>query len=404
MSETKKHLGPSPVGNPPAAAGAHARLLGSLRLWCAVTWGAWLLCLALLSWEHLASVLHPPSLLFIFLLILNFGAALAALGIGLWRILRGPKRVRAAAWLLVSLLPVLSWAALARYAYHNGQECEVPRNPAMILMTRTGQSLMEAQATYLYPHRLESQRLVMFYRDGLTDPAGDLRAMDRHVQEMEQLTGLRLRAKIYWARGRLLGQGNLCCYGIALGSAQSPASELDRHELAHALLNQHYTTATQPPTLLSEGWADSQQSPAGDGADLAAAALGLRQQLAVLENDPEPGRELANYVDQEGMIRLLRDLHERGQQGGFYLRELTDSYWYHRDKGPVYSIGGALVNFLLRKFGGQRFVQFYFACRPGNFDAECQNVFGVKLNDLEMEFWEDAEQLVSRRVKPDTGR
>lgn len=400
MPETNKHPGPSPAGKAPAAAGT----LRSLRLWCAVTWAAWLLCLALLWGEHLASVLHPPSLLFIFLLVVNFGAALAALGIGLWRVLRGPTRIGAAAWVLVSLLPVLSWGELACYAYRNGQECELPRNPAMILMTRTGQSLMEAQATYLYPHRLESQRLVMFYGDGLADPQGDLRAMDRHVQEMEQLTGLRLRAKIYWARGRLLGQGNLCCYGIALGSAQSPANELDRHELAHALLNQHYTTATQAPTLLSEGWAMSQQYQARDGADSAAAALGLRQQLAALANDLDSGRGLVNYADKEGMIRLLRDLHERGSQDGFYLRELTDSYWYHRDKGPVYSIGGAFVNFLLRKYGGPRFVQFYFACRPGNFDAECQKVFGIKLNDLEKEFWEDAEQLVSRGAKPATGR
>ena len=144
----------------------------------------------------------------------------------------------------------------------------------------------------------------------------------------------------------------------------------------------------------------SQQSQARDGADSVAAALGLRQQMDALANDPAAGRGLANYADKEGMIRLLHDLREPGRQDGFYLRELTDSYWYHRDKGPVYSIGGAFVNFLLRKYGGERFVEFYFACRPGTFGAECQKVFGMKLNDLEREFWEDAEQLVSRRVKP----
>jgi hypothetical protein len=69
-----------------------------------------LLSIGLLWWQHWARVLHPPSLLFIFLVALTCGAALAALGNGLWRLLRGPKRGDAAAWLLAALLPVLAWA------------------------------------------------------------------------------------------------------------------------------------------------------------------------------------------------------------------------------------------------------------------------------------------------------
>jgi hypothetical protein len=129
------------------------------------------------------------------------------------------------------------------------------------------------------------------------------------VADMEERTGLPLRAKIYWARGPLLGQRGLCCFGIALGTDESPTNELDRHELAHALLNQHYTTATQPPTLLSEGWAVS-QALAPHPADLAAGAWGLRQDLAALGKAPESEwkRGLARYADEEGMVRLLRNL------------------------------------------------------------------------------------------------
>lgn len=388
-----------PGGRLPSTPRVHP--LRWLRRWGALTWAGWLLSIGLLWWLHSARVLHPPSLLFIFLVALTFLSALAALGIGLWRLLRGPKRLGAAAWLLVAILPVLGWAALARYAYRNGREGEVPRDPAMILMMRAGHSLMEAQATYLYAHRLESQRLVMLYPDGLTDPEGDLRAMDRHVADMEVRTGLPLRAKIYWARGSLLGQRGLCCFGIALGSDESPASELDRHELAHALLNQHYTTATEPPTLLSEGWANSQQSQARDDTDLAFGAWSLRKHLADLAKSPESEwkRGLARYADEEGMVRLLRNLHGPGTKGGSYLRELTDSYWYHRDKGAIYEIGGAFVNFLLRKYDRERFVKFYFACRPGTFEAECQNVFGISPDELEKEFWEDAERLVSIPIR-----
>ena len=399
MFQAKNDSGAVDAGGRPPS-GPRVPRLRWLRRWGALTWAGWLLSIGLLWWQHWARVLHPPSLLFIFLVALTFGSALAALGIGLWRLLRGPKRLGALTWLLVALLPVLGWAALARYAYRNGREAEVPRDPAMVLMMRAGHSLMEAQATYLYAHRLESQRLVMFYPDGLTDPEGDLQAMDRHVADMEDRTGLPLRAKIYWARGPLLGQRGLCCFGIALGTDESPANELDRHELAHALLNQHYTTDTEPPTLLSEGWAVA-ESQALDFTDMTTGAWSLREQLADLAKAPETEwkRGLAGFTDEEGMVRLLRNLHEPGREGGSYLRQLTDSYWYHRDKGAVYQIGGAFVNFLLRKYGGKRFVTFYFACRPGTFEAECQNVFSITLDDLEKEFWEDAKRLVSSPIR-----
>jgi len=68
---------------------------------------------------------------------------------------------------------------------------------------------------------------------GHAHPQGDADAMDRHVARMEELTGLRQRTKTWWVRGSLLGQGRLCMYALALGSSESPASALDRHELAH---------------------------------------------------------------------------------------------------------------------------------------------------------------------------
>jgi hypothetical protein len=56
-------------------------------------------------------------------------------------------------------------------------------------------------------------------------------------------------------------------------------------------------------------------------------------------------------------------------------------------------VGGAFVNFLLRRAGAGRFVDLYFACRPGMFEAECRRVYGADLDSLEAEFWEDAERL-----------
>jgi len=380
-----------PSGKPPLNPPVH--VLKPLRRWATLSWAAWLLSIGLLGWQHWMRVLHPPSLLFVFLVALTVGPALAALGTGLWRMLRGPKRLGASAWLLVALVPVLSWTALALYAYRNGQKAHVPRNLAMILMMRAGHSLMEAQAAYFYPHRLESQRLVMFYTDEVTDPEGDLQAMDQHVADMEERTGRPLRAKIYWARGSLLGQRNLCCIGIALGSDRSPASQLDRHELAHAVINQHTSHASDPPTLLSEGWAESQAHPAKD---LAERAVGLRWRLADLAKLPEREAErgLDGYVDREGFGRLLRITRDSALGAGSYLRELTNMSWHYRDRGAVYEVGGALVSFLVRKYGADRFVEFYVGCQAGSFEADCRRVFGADLDALEKEFWEDAERLV----------
>jgi len=382
-------------GNPLSYPLLHA--LRPLRRCAALAWAGWLLSIGLLWWQHWIRVLYPPSLLFIFLVAVTFGSALAAVGMGLWRMLRGPKRLGASVWLLVAILPVLNWTALALYAHRNGQKAHVPRNLAMTLMMRAGHSLMEAQAVYLYPHRLESQRLVMFYNDGLAHPESDLRAMDQHVADMEERTCLPLKAKIYWARGPLLGRRNLCCIGIALGTDRSPANELDRHELAHAFINQHSSRAADPPTLLSEGWAESQ---AVGGKLLAERALGLRWHLADLAKLPESEveRELDRFVDRAGFARLLQRTREAEPGVALYVRELTDDFWYHHDSGAVYEVGGAFVSFLLRKYGAERFVESYFACRPGTFDAECRRLFGTDLDALENEFWNDAEQLVGGQL------
>jgi hypothetical protein len=195
----------------------------------------------------------------------------------------------------------------------------------------------------------------------VSDPEGDILAMDRHVAHLEEITGLRLRAKIYWARGQLLGRGGLCIFGIVMGSDESPVGHLDRHELAHAIEHQHGSAARDSPTLLAEGWAESQSA---DAVTLAGHALRFRQQRA-----------------------------SRDGPTVCYLRLLTDSFWYHRHGGAVYSVGGAFVDFLIRHYGAMRFIDFYFACRPGTLEAEAQRVYGTDLESLEKGFWADAERL-----------
>lgn len=275
---------------------------------------------------------------------------------------------------MVGLLPACLSAALGWYAADRWKRREVPHNLPLALAKVAGGSLMEGHARFLYPGRVETPRLVMFHHGRVADPGRDAEAMDRHVAALEALTGMPLRAKIYWVRGKALGQGGLAFGGLALGSSESPADwqaggYVDRHELAHAVLYQHYGPDTDPPMLLVEGWAESQSR---DGHSLVGRALEARRRRAA-------GESWAAWRE----------------PGGTCLGGLTGPTWYHQDSGPVYDVGGAFVDFLLRRGGAGRFVELYFTCGEETFGADCRRVYGADLDTLEKEFWDD----VGRRAE-----
>jgi hypothetical protein len=242
----------------------------------------------------------------------------------------------------------------------------------------------------------------MFYRDDLADPQGDAEAMNRHFARLEEMTGMPHRAKVWWVRGPLLGQRHLALYGLALGSSPSPAFALDRHELAHAVFYQHAYPDSDPPMLLMEGWAESQSV---DGKTLATRALSQRRFFA--EQGARWGRMsglereefLHTLVDPEGCQRLFAK-----EGAASYLRELTGAFWYHHDAGPVYGVGGAFVDFLLRKQGPQRFVELCFACRPRTFEDDCRRIYGTELDALEKQSWQEAERLAGEVRPPEPAK
>jgi hypothetical protein len=330
-----------------------------------------MLSVAVLWAQDFLCIVHPYAVVFVGLVAMTCCAALAVCGCGLWRAIRGPERARAVAWIVVGLLPILSWVGLGSYAARGHRTRDHPNNFAFRLVKSAAASLMELQAQYLYPHRLETGRLVMFFDSRVTDPEGDLAAMDRHVARLEKMTGQPLRAPIYWVRGGLLGRDGFCNRGVISGSPTSPAADLDRHELAHAVLSQHESPNTDPPTLLGEGWAVSQEY-AADRPRLAAWAWAAR------------GGRTGNQCFREWT------------GSASCLRELTRPEWYHHDSGPVYSVGGAFVDFVIRRFGPERFVELYFTCRQESFEADCQRVLGEDLDTLERLLWEDVERSVPK--------
>jgi hypothetical protein len=151
----------------------------------------------------------------------------------------------------------------------------------------------------------------------------------------------------------------MCIHSVVLASDVSPASSLDRHELAHAFMYQFSDRGSEPPMLLLEGWA---MAVDGHPEPLAGTALTARKQFTIW----------------------------RGTRT--CLRSILSPDLYHVGIGHAYELGGAFVDFLLRRYGADKFVEFYNAIRPGSFETDCQRVFGVGIDDLENEFWEDVER------------
>jgi hypothetical protein len=74
------------------------------------------------------------------------------------------------------------------------------------------------------------------------------------------------------------------------------------------------------------------------------------------------------------------------------IRELLGPDWYYRGAGPVYSIGGAFVDFLIRTRGAASFRRFSNECQPHTVEAKCLEIFETDLATLEAEFWKDVQK------------
>lgn len=353
---------------------------GDLRWARRAALGAWVCGLASvgLAWAQARwYVFHPhylpPCLLFAGLGIAIFVALLGCL----WRFARGPRRVRAATLAVVAMLPAAFWAYVGVDAQRNHRRRLVPNTFPMRLAQVMGAAFMRADVDRRYRHRLESKRLVMFYDPRNPDhpervdrPEEDLAAMDAHLARLEQILGGTISSKVYWVRGRALGLEHLSFHGLSLGTAWSPGVGRpyrgDRHELAHAAIDSFRVPGSDPPCLLHEGWAMAQ---CGDGwPELAKAAADARRE------NPAIG-----------------------------IRELLGPDWYHRDFGPVYSVGGAFADFLIRTRGGMSFRRFYVECRPDTFETKCREIFETELDDLEAEFWDDVQKAVTIGGPPGSG-
>ncbi len=379
-----------------AVAGPPPRdVLKGLRRSVVVAWVSAMFAIGLLWGQFLASVLHPWGRSFVALAVVAAGSLLACLVLGLWRIARGPRRWAALGLTGMALVPagmVASVILAGAIQYRRG---EIGRSVPFIFFAMAGASLGEVEAPRRYRYRLESDHLVMHFNDDIKTPGRDLEAMERHVANLERMTRRPLRAKIAWIRGPLLGQSRLSVGGMALASDAGPADALDRHELAHAVIYQAMSPATQPPMLLAEGWAESRSQDPVRLAEAALAARSTIEHFAVLP-PTEAGEILSKWHEGASWGQLVDARRAVGSGKLSYIRELTGPAWYHRDRGPVYPIGGGFADHIVRTHGADRFVALYLASRPGRFDQACKAVLGRTTDEVEAEFWLDCERMTGK--------
>lgn len=333
--------------------------LKPLRFTTAIAWLSWCALIGLLAGQWWARALHYQYISFGLLLGTLLLASLFALCFGLWRTVTGREKGKAFGWMLLTLVPLTLLALPClltgwRWKMHE----QAGEDPGFLLSETIGASLMEGQAALLIPNRLETPHLVMFY-DRLATPQRDIAEMEQFVAYEERRLGRPLRAKIHWIRGSLLGQSRISLYGLSLGSTESPTPNapdysLDRHELAHSLIWQQQPYRFRPPTLISEGWAESQSGLTST--DLADRAL--------------------NFYESHKKQRI---------------KTYCSDFWYYSHKPEIYGVGGAFVDYLIRRYGLEKFRELYDTTTAPTFPADCQHTFGVPVDVLEGQFWSDAQ-------------
>lgn len=214
--------------------------LGRITL---LVWIAWIAGVGLIWGMHRFRVMHTHFLSLTTLLAIQVIGGLAVLFGGLWGLLRGPQRTKALGWLLLGTTPLWLWASLISYGMWVAHNRSRPSASELVdkLGASAASALLDGLVRYRYPNRLEGRHVVMVY-DQVADPTGDVAAMDRVVERMEELLGQRCKTKVHWIRGSVIGLGAGYIQGLAAGPTvtdQPGLTETDRHEVAHFVLNHH---------------------------------------------------------------------------------------------------------------------------------------------------------------------
>ena len=334
-----------------------------MRLAAAV-WLAWLGLVGLLYGMLRLGAWHPHFLPVTVVLVVLLAAGPSLLIVGGWQLVRGPRRMHALACLLLGLPPLGFLTGHLMYGFGTAYGRQFDLNLPIKVLMPFGESILDLVARFQYPQRTEGERVVMISTP-LENARVQVAAMDRHIRALEARLGRTGNRRVHWVRGPLLGMQGKAILGMCMGSlpggGEQPNEEglttLDRHEVAHVVLSQFCTADSEPPAVLMEGWAE-----------VASIA------------DPNSYR-LRAWVEREAALTLS-------------LEELSGPRWYGGHDYPVYLQGAPLLDYILRQFGPERFVELYATCHRATFAGDCRRILGVTIVLLDEAYWADLEKRI----------
>jgi hypothetical protein len=326
-------------------------------------WGAWLGALGLAAALTASGIWKTNPILPVGLSVLMFAAGLGLVIAATVRLIRGPRRDRALAGLLVGTAPFWFLAGHILMAMRPAFNLHVPPGWPTKVFSPLARPLVDLEARWFYPQRTPGKWVTMVGAKA-EDAGAQVAAMDRHVEAALARLDQSATWPIVWYRGPIFGLQRCGIYDMAIGSevgqyqrGTDVLRDVDRHEVAHCVITRNYTARSDPPRVLMEGWAQANQgTPAEELADTA-------------WNDREKGWSLT-------------------------LRQLVAPDWYWYSGPAAYNQGAPLVNYLLRVYGPERFLKLYTTCQQTTFESDLRASLGVGLDELDAAYWADIERVV----------
>ncbi len=340
-----------------------------LSRWVFAVWGAWLGALVWGSALTALQVWNPNPILSIALASVLFGAGIGLVFLATYRLARGPRRLRALAVLLLGTAPFWFLTGHVLLAIQPMLDRHAAPGWSSRVFLPLARPLADLEACWYYPERMRGKWVTMVGSKA-DDARAQVSAMDRHVEASLARLDKSETWPITWYRGALFGMQYCAVYDMAFGTyvgvnqrGADGLTEHDRHEVAHCLITHFYTSRSDPPRLLMEGWAEANKGSSAE-------------EVAYVAWDDR----------RKGLSLSLRQL------------VAPDCYWF---SGPnAYNQGAPLVNYLLRVYGPERFLKLYTTCQQVTFEADCRAILGIGLDELDAAYWADIEQIVRRAGSP----